>query len=247
MFEVPCEEPESEALMLDEQAQQIKNQGGGCPLLQSRNFPCLAIALGLVALLCTNAMGQESGQRTYGKVSVEPAIDYSNGSAVYLLTPIKAPFPSKANPVATAPLYLPLYPLTSTVVADDLNCQPTNCDHVNVLPFPSPVYGVLPGTDQRCVDFNGGQPCSAVKGHDHLVGAAKTKGDFNVAWAVKLVVFTPTATASEINTRITTLNQLNALVATGHAAVLDTPVTFNCSITSERTYELGTPVVIPFP
>jgi hypothetical protein len=64
---------------------------------------------------------------------------------------------------------------------------------------------------------------------------------------VKLVVFTPAATTSEINTRITTLNQLNALFATGHAVSLDTPVTFNCSITSERTYELGTPVVIPFP
>lgn len=215
-----------------------------------RSFPVLAITLtALFAFACTtiNAYGQESGQRTFGQASVEPAIDSSTGGTVYLLTPIKAPFPSKANPIATAPLYLPLYPLTSTVIADDLNCQPTNCDHVNVLPFPSPVYGALAGTDQRCVDFNGGQPCSAVKGHDHLVGVAKTKGDFNVAWAVKLVVFTPAATAAEINTRITTLNQINALASIGHAVVLDTPVTFNCSITSERTYELGTPVVIPFP
>jgi hypothetical protein len=228
----------------------ILDEGGGYPMAQKLRFPILAIALAaMFAFACTtiNAYGQESGQRNFSQVSVEPAIDYANGSTIYLLTPIKAPFPSKANPIATAPLYLPLYPLSSTVVADDLNCQPTNCDHVNELPFPSPVYGALPGTDQRCVDFNGGLPCSAVKGHDHLVGVAKTKGDFNVAWAVKLVVFTPTATESEINTRITTLNQLNALVATGHAAVLDTPVTFNCSITSERTYEMGTPVVIPFP
>jgi hypothetical protein len=217
---------------------------------QKHRFPFLAIALvGSFAFACTttNAFGQESGQRNFAQASVEPAIDDANGNTIYLLTPIKAPFPSKANPVATAPLYLPLYPLSSTVAGDDLNCQPTNCDHVNVLPFPSPVYGGLPGTDQRCVDFNGGEPCSAVKGHDHLVGVAKTKGDFNVAWAVKLVVFTPAASPGEINTRITTLNQINALVATGHAAVLDTPVTFNCSITSERTYELGTPVVIPFP
>jgi hypothetical protein len=28
---------------------------------------------------------------------------------------------------------------------------------------------------------------------------------------------------------------------------LDTPVRFNCSITSEQTYENGTPIVIPFP
>jgi hypothetical protein len=218
-------------------------------MIQTRRVFGAITLIGLFAFASTtiNAYGQESGQRDFAKASVEPAIDYATGSTIYLLTPTKAPFPSKANPVATAPLYLPLYPLTSTVAADDLNCQPTNCDHVNVLPFPSPVYGALPGTDQRCVDFNGGQACSAVKGHDHLVGAANTHGDFNVAWAVKLVVFTPAATTSEINTRITTLNQLNALFATGHAVSLDTPVTFNCSITSERTYELGTPVVIPFP
>jgi hypothetical protein len=59
--------------------------------------------------------------------------------------------------VATAPLYLPLYPFSSTVVADDLNCQPTNCDHVNVLPFPSAAYDARPGTDPACVDFNGWQ------------------------------------------------------------------------------------------
>jgi hypothetical protein len=53
---------------------------------------------------------RRTGQRTFGQVSVEPAIDYSNGSTVYLLTPDKAPFPSKANPVATAPLYLPVIP-----------------------------------------------------------------------------------------------------------------------------------------
>jgi hypothetical protein len=220
-------------------------------MLQNRRSPYLAIALvGLVALLCTttNAVGQESGQRNYANVSVEPAIDYSNGSTVYLLTPTKAPFPSKANPVATAPLYLPLYPLTSTVVADDLNCQPTNCDHVNVLPFPSPDYGVLAGTDQRCMDFNGGGACSAVKGHDHLVGVGSTHGDFNVAWAVKLVVFTHAGFEDgAINTRITTLSLLHALITKGDVVVLDTPVTFNCSVVSERPYELGTPVVIPFP
>jgi len=80
-----------------------------------------------------------------------------------------------------------------------------------------------------------------------FVGLIVAITKLGIAWAGKLVVFTPTATVSEINTRITTLNQLNALVATGHGAVLDTPIRFNYSITSERTYELGTPVVIPFP
>jgi hypothetical protein len=36
-------------------------------------------------------------------------------------------------------------------------------------------------------------------------------------------------------------------VASGDAFIADTPVTFNCSITSERTYDKATPVVIPFP
>jgi hypothetical protein len=220
-------------------------------MLRNRRFPYLAIALvGSVVYLsaANNALCQDSGQRTFGQASVEPAVDSSNGSTVYLLTPDKAPFPSKANPVATAPLYLPLYPLSSTVPAGELNCQPTNCDHVNVLPFPSTAYGALPGTAQACVDFNGGKPCSLVKGHDHLVGVPSTHGDFNVAWHVKLVVFTPTAFVDgKINTRITTLSQINALVASQDAVILDTPVTFNCSITSARTYEMGTPKVIPFP
>lgn len=209
----------------------------------------LSAVLALLAVAtAAYAQDSESGQRNFAQVSVEPAIDYANGNTIYLLTPVKAPFPSKANAVATAPLYLPLYPLSSTVPADDLNCQPNNCDHANVLPFPSADYGFLAGSDKRCTDFNGGDPCSPVKGHDHLVGVAKTKGDFNVAWHVEFVVFTSKAfTDGNINTRITTLNQINALVASKDVVIIDTPVTFNCSITSERTYELGTPVVIPFP
>lgn len=215
----------------------------------SLQWKILSAVLALLAVAtAAYAQDSESGQRNFAQVSVEPAIDYANGNTIYLLTPVKAPFPSKANAVATAPLYLPLYPLSSTVPADDLNCQPNNCDHANVLPFPSADYGFLPGSDKRCTDFNGGDPCSPVKGHDHLVGVAKTKGDFNVAWHVEFVVFTSKAfTDGNINTRITTLNQINALVASKDVVIIDTPVTFNCSITSERTYELGTPVVIPFP
>jgi hypothetical protein len=125
---------------------------------------------------------------------------------------------------------------------------PTNCDHVNVLPFPNADYGVQAGSSQACSDFNSGNPCSLVKGHDHLVGVAHTHGDFNVAWTVKLLVFTHKAfTDGAINTRITTIAQIESLKASGHLIQLDTPVTFNCSITSESTYEHGTPIFIPFP
>ena len=219
-------------------------------MFRNRRFPFFAAALVvLVTCLCmtSKAFISDSGQRTFGQASVEPAVDSSNGDAIYLLTPDKAPFPSKANPVATAPLYLPLYPVGSAVPAVDLNCQPTNCDHANVLPFPSVDYGALAGTDKRCMDFNGGNPCSPVEGHDHMVGVAPT-GDFNVAWHVKLVVFTHAAFLDgKINTRIRTLSQINTLYASGDVIILDTPITFNCSITSERTYERGTPLVIPFP
>ena len=213
----------------------------------SRDLRLRCLGVALVTLGVASSAFAQSGQRNYGKVSVEPAVDYSTGNTVYLLTPEKAPFPSKANPKATAPLYLIVYPPSSTVSASDLNCQPDNCDHVNVLPFPSPVYTPMPGNSQACTDFNGGDACSLVKGHDHLVGIANTQGDFNVAWSVKLVVFTPAATTAEKNTRITTIGQMNALVNSGHLVVNETPITFNCSSTSVQTYENGTPVSIQFP
>ena len=101
--------------------------------------------------------------------------------------------------------------------------------------------------DQACTDFNGGSPCSPVKGHDHLVGVASTGGDHN-AWHVELVVFTHAAFLDgTINTRVTTLSQIQALVKSGDVFIVDTPITFTSSVTSEQTYDLGTPVVIPYP
>ena len=136
--------------------------------------------------------------------------------------------------------------MSSAIAADDLDCQPTNCDHANVLPFPNPDYGLA--SAQVCADFNGGKPCSWVKGHDHLVGVAKTRGDFNVAWTVKPVIFTHQAFVDgKINERIMTLSQLMSLVTSGDAVIEPDLVTFNCTPSSARTYEIGTPTVIPFP
>lgn len=212
----------------------------------------LATASLLVAavFLCASSKAQalQSGQRANGQYEVEPAFNYSNGNGVYLLTPLKVPLPSHANPRATAPFYEVLYPQSSAIPARELNCQPTNCDHGNVLPFPDSDYGALLGSDQACADFNGGAPCSPVKGHDHLVGVSSSGGDFNVAWHVWLVIFTHSAFEDgSINTRVTTLSQLKALVANGDAYYLDTGFAFNCSVTSERTYDIGTPVVIQYP
>jgi len=213
-------------------------------LLVAVAIAILSAFLGLPAKL----LASDSGQRTFGQASVEPAFDDSTGGPVYLLTPVKAPLPTNNNARADAPLYLVVYPLTSTISASDLNCQPTNCDHANVLPFPNSDYGALPATDKACVDFNSSSPCSSVKGHDHLVGIASTGGDFNVAWNVKLVFFTHDGFISgKINTRILTLSQLQTLANNGDVVISDTPIIFHCSKTSAETYEKATPVVIPYP
>lgn len=199
-------------------------------------FLVLALVGAFVFAISAGPAGAYSGQVFFAQASIEPAVNDFDGSTIYLLTPNKAPFPSKANPVATAPLYLPMYPLASSITASGLNCQPTNCDHVNVVPPPlaaalAPVYPM--GTISTPFGtFTGG----LYKGHDHLVGKAPT-GDFNVAWHVWLVAFTPKAQIDgAINTRIMTLAQLGADVTNNDAVLINTPITFNCSIVSEKVY-----------
>ena len=88
-----------------------------------------------------------SGERAFGKVTVEPAYDDVTGEIIYLLTPDKAPFPSKANAHAIAPLYLVEYPPGSAVTTFNCAGVPGNCpDHdadvagaaTNIMPS---VYG----------------------------------------------------------------------------------------------------------
>ena len=213
-------------------------------------FSWLLALAAAAAFFCVSSQAQvvQSGQRVHGQNEIEPGFDDGTGNVIYLKTPLNAPLPTHTSPEATAPFFEFVYPLSSAVPANELNCQPTNCDHVNVLGFADPDYGVLPGSDQACTDFNGGAPCSPVKGHNHLVGIASTGGDFNVAWHVYLVVFTHSAFVDgAINTKVTTLSQLNALVASGDVQFIDTGFEFHCSVTSQRTYEIGTPLIIQFP
>ena len=167
-----------------------------------------------------------SGMRAFGQVTVEPAVDYSTGNQIFLLTPNNVPTPSHAAQRAHAPLFLTLYPDKSTIPANSLNCQPSNCNHAQI-----------PG----------------IKGHDHLVGMASTHGDFNVAWDVILVIFTPKGVDDgAINRRILNLTVLDAVVANGEAfkTPLITPTgqfSFNCSITSETTYLKGAVLTFPLP
>jgi hypothetical protein len=205
-----------------------------------------SIAVVLVAVLAltlaptTSSAQPFSGQRALGRSTVEPAVNDADGSTVFLLTPDQVPFPSQSNPVASAPMFIPMYPTTSTIDPATLNCQPHNCDHLNVLPFSAPGY-VNGGTTCTQYGFANGA-CSLVKGHDHLIGMPHT-GDFNVAWHVILVVFTPKGVGDgAINTPVLTLTQVGDLVGAGDAFLVNTPITFNCQVVSETVYLKGTPL-----
>ncbi len=163
-----------------------------------------------------------SGQRAFGQVVIEPAVDSATGNEIFLLTPNKAPLPSKAAPRAHAPMYLVLYPAASTIDANTLNCQPANCDHVQTFQYP-------------------------LRGHDHLVGVPHT-GDFNVAWDVVLVAFTQKGfDDGAINNRILTLEKLNAALNAGEVIPIGPVTSFNCSITSATTYLKGTVLTFSVP
>ncbi len=161
-----------------------------------------------------------SGQRMFAGFSVEPAVNVANGSEIFLLTPDKAPTDANVTH-AHAPLWLVLYPGVSTIPASTLNCQPTNCDHANAFPPYDNVGGL--------------------KGHDHLVGVNPT-GDYNIAWDVYPIVFTPKGFADgAINTRILSMTQLSGELASHDVAQGPLIVSFNCAKTTAATYLLGTP------
>jgi hypothetical protein len=200
---------------------------------------------GLIVLGGAFAASAQTGQTAIGQSTTEPAINDANGSKIYLLTPDRVPMPSNANPRATAPMYIPIYPTTSTINPATLNCQPTNCNHLEVLPFTSPGYAPAPAA--TCAAFGITTGCSLVLGHDHLVGVPPT-GDFNVAWHVTLVVFTQQGIDDgAVNGRTLTLQQVTNLVNKGDAFLAATPIIFNCQIVPATTYNKGTPLSFPFP
>lgn len=189
-----------------------------------RNIRRLTFTL-CCSLAAAPALAQTfSGQVAFGQSTVEPAFNLADGSYVFLLTPDHVAIPSHANQRAWAPLYIVAYPPASSISPATLNCTPTNCDHVQSLPNLPPFLASV---------YPGGQ----LIGHDHLVGVAPT-GDFNVAWAVKLVLFTPKGVADHaIDTPIRTLEELDAAMANEDVTQpIDTPIVFNCSIVSQTVY-----------
>jgi hypothetical protein len=192
-----------------------------------------AALLLLAAAVPATATSSPSGERFIGNTSqggaaIEPAYDYSTGTATYFLTPTKAFF-SKANGRAVAPLYIVVYP--STYPGWTLDCMgvPGNCpDHDGLIA--GAATGVEPGVY--------GTDPAAVPGHDHLLGLANTGGDWNVAWHMYVILFTNSAAA---NTHVTTLSQLRADLDSGDAVSVDSGIVFNCSAVPASLYWSGTP------
>lgn len=200
--------------------------------MQSKVFIRLLAALAAVlasasapVVASANTLPWYSGMRAFGQSTVEPAVNDANGSETFLLTPNNAPSNANADH-ASAPLYLVLYPNTSTVSASVLNCTPTNCNHAQI-----------PG----------------IKGHDHLVGIASSGGDYNVKWHVIGVGFTGAGAngADAMNHRILTLSALQAAINAGDVVTFEigpggTPFYFNCSAVSATVYQHATPMSFSF-
>jgi len=205
--------------------------------------------LGMLGLPRTvSAQSGPSGESIVPQGAVESAIDGQTGSLVFQMVPAKAPNPTHTNGAAQTRLYFVMYPLNSSVPANSLNCQPDNCDHLNVLPFANTDYGALPGSNLACQDFNQGQACSEVEGHDHLRAGSPPLGQSTSIWSAYLVVFTDQGfNDGAINHRITTLGQLYSRICSGDVTVLPTPLTVTLTRVPQKLYQLGTPLEVNYP
>lgn len=198
------------------------------PRRSTRRLAALASA-GILVLAFggTATAATPTGEHVFGQVAIEPAYNDATGDLVYLATPMHAPFPSKANANAEAPLYLVEYPASTTV--GTLNCMgvPGNCpDH----------DGIVAGVATTVMPSVYGTDPTLVPGHDHLVDVPGGGGDFNIAWHVYEILFTNAAAA---NTHITTDAQLTWALTTHNAIKIDLGFAFDCAVVPAVTYWHG--------
>jgi hypothetical protein len=211
----------------------------------------MAVAVAGSALLaCSSALpaaasSLPSGERivggngSTGGTVLEPVYDDMTGQIRYVSTPRGTPNPVNSNPVASAPFYLPVYPIGASVPT--LNCQDVPVENC-------PDHGPAVATAAQAIEQSifGDQSVykGGVLGHDHLMAGPGSGGDFNVAWVPTLVLFTPGTPI----THITTLTQLTGLIHSG--AVFTVPLdgtngtpnlTFHCSVVSAAVYARGVP------
>src|SRR6266568_1648446 len=181
----------------------------------------LATAL-LVYVPAAGAGTVPTGERSFHQASVEPSFDAATGNLGFLLTPVKAPDPVKANHKSWAPIYLPVYPTTSTV-ATPLNCMHTPAENC-------PSHGDLVASAAQAISAANGFGsvyAGGVLGHDH-VADFPSGDDFNIAWEPVLVLF---KTASAANTRLTTDTAILAAADAGDVILAPAPdLTFTCAV-----------------
>ena len=208
-------------------------------------FMAVAVSAFVAALWTLPAAADSlpSGERIVGGTAsgggtvLEPVYDDMTGQIRYVSTPRGTALPVPTNPRATAPFYIPVYPIGSTVPT--LNCFDVPVENC-------PDHG--PGVASLAQLFEPGVYGAGVLGHDHLMAGPGSGGDFAVAWVVTLVLFTPGAAI----THITTLTQLNALIASGAVITVrldGTPfegvplpnLTFHCSVVPAAVYAHGVP------
>jgi hypothetical protein len=172
-----------------------------------------------------------SGERLVGHglhgAAIEPAYNADSGDLMYLLTPIGAPLPAKANEHAQSPLYMVVYP---PGYEGTLNCMgvPGNCpDHAGE------AAGIATDAEPSVYGTNP----MAVPGHDHVADPPGAP-DWNVAWDVIEVVFTD----GDHVTHLTTDAGIQAAVTAGYAREIPLGFAFNCSVVSPSVYARGVPV-----
>jgi hypothetical protein len=190
-------------------------------------FSLFVLAVGVSASIAT-ADTLPSGERNFHNATLEPAYNAENAGQIgYLFTPNKAPM--MANPAAWSPLYVVVYP-TSTTVTATLNCM-----HVPFENCPSHGDDVAGAAAQIMSSVYG----DGVLGHDH-VGDFPGGADFNFAWEPVLVLFTSKDAA---NHHLVTDTQIATAVANHNA--IEVPVsalTFNCSWVSRSLWNMATPI-----
>jgi hypothetical protein len=178
------------------------------------------------------AAGLPSGERSLGNWPtggsvLEPAYNDADGSLIYLSTPAKAPVHPNSHNVA--PLYVIMYPTAASSIGT-VNCQHQPADNC-----PDHGPGLAELAEQTVPTVYGG----GVWGHDHLLAAPGSGGDFNVLWEPIAVLFN----TAEAVAHITTLAQLRKAEAADEVTEIPIPpATFHCSVVAASVYDNGTPV-----
>ncbi len=192
-------------------------------------FTLVALAVGVSASVAS-ADTLPTGERSFHNATLEPFYNAEHAGQIgYLLTPNNAPM--KAAPAAWSPLYVVVYPTTTTVAAT-LNCMHFGPGNDNCPSHGNAVAGAAASIEPSV--YGGG-----VRGHDH-VGDFPGGADFNFAWEPILVLFTNAAAA---NQHLVTDAQIAEAVASGDAIEIPLPqLTFNCASVSPTLWNMATPV-----